>query len=96
LGYKLSQIFSAGIKLMYRRADQEGFHSTMGQVQLDYPVDDVLAYINKKIKKYNRDPAQLTVAILTSPLTYFKIPANNTTPFERSSVMTFIKAVSEY
>lgn len=47
----------------------------MAQVALDYPVDEVLTYINKKIKKYNRTPAGITVAMLTNPPIPFKLPA---------------------
>jgi hypothetical protein len=69
-------LISKGVKLEYRRKDQEPFHSTMAQVSLDYPVDDVLAYINKKIKKYNQTPAAITLAMLTSPPIPFKLPAH--------------------
>lgn len=52
----------------------------MAQVSLDYPVADVLAYINKKIKKYNKEPAGITIAMLTDPPVPFKLPlASNST-----------------
>jgi len=39
----------------------------MAQVSLDYPVDNVISYLNSHIKAYNEQPATISFAMLTNP-----------------------------
>lgn len=52
---------------MYRRKDQEPFHSTMAQVTMDYPVDQVIPALNQMFTSYNTQPSTIEFAMLADP-----------------------------
>jgi hypothetical protein len=52
---------------MYRRKDQEPFHSTMAQVTMDYPVDQVIPALNQMFTTYNTQPSTIEFAMLADP-----------------------------
>jgi len=52
-------LISAGIPIHTPRSQQEPFHSTLGVVTGDYPIDKVLQEINQKIPIFNKKPMKI-------------------------------------
>ncbi len=82
-----------GVKLMYRRKDQEPFHSTMAQVTMDYPVDQVIPALNAKFKSYNTRPSTIEFAMLANPPVPFIFSPNATRALEHLRIFNELPKV---
>ncbi len=67
---------------MYRRKQQEPFHSTLAQVTMDYPVDQVIPALNAKFPSYNTHPLTIEFAFLPDPPIPFIFSPNSTKSME--------------